>query len=529
MLTFLPRFSLFAVAIALVPSIASAGYDADTISLRIVPEATSTASLEDGKVYAVEITCRPGKYKIRRSLSSGFFGQTSVTASEFIYIGSEVPAKSPDGTAQLPATAFAFVPVFSVDKASRILNTNCSKIFFVPGGQQLYLIAGINYNTKHEASILSKLLWAALNAVSPVHTLLYSKPLNDDVATKLGDLNAAKEPINQIFSALDDGDSYTEARNINPGTYEVITNYTIVKIVVRPVESLVLDKNTSFRTAFRKQVSSAEKLDPTKIPTTCLQVAGALGSLGFTSKVDLAYATYVLATRAGFQASQIIKCLGREYAYTAVDYKHLFFLPGAPEAFKFTRADIDTVAPPPDALFAAQPAFKDKARDIGNLIDYWAIYARNEPSGRTKAALDKLSELTNDKITVVDTTFDNVTQLDDKPHDRIDIFDKLKSSGFIRVGCYYETVNELNPERDGSPVAILAFKATNADTRVAFDKAIVIRPLYENNKISRLGIFKNSGWQKFILEKHSYLCGEGLTVDKPPDKAPDKAPASPAP
>jgi len=139
-------------------------------------------------------------------------------------------------------------------------------------------------------------------------------------------------------------------------------------------------------------------------------------------------------------------------------------------------------------------------------------------------ALAKLSQLTNDQITVADTTVDNVTQLDDQPHDRMDVFDKLKSSGFIRVGCYNETVNELSPERDGSPVAILAFKATNADTHVAFDKGIVIRPLYQNNKIAQLGVFKNTEWQKFILEKHSYLCGDGLTVDKLPDKTPDKAP-----
>jgi hypothetical protein len=128
-------------------------------------------------------------------------------------------------------------------------------------------------------------------------------------------------------------------------------------------------------------------------------------------------------------------------------------------------------------------------------------------------------------LVIHDRTDASLIGIDQSPHDRFEALAKLKGSGFIRLGCLYQTVNELEPEIDGAPGVFLAFKASNSDSRVAFDKALVIRPQFENGLVSRLGVSENGSWQQFVLEKHKYRC-KGLLVDKPAGPPPADTSAS---
>ena len=129
-------------------------------------------------------------------------------------------------------------------------------------------------------------------------------------------------------------------------------------------------------------------------------------------------------------------------------------------------------------------------------------------------------------IIINDRTESGLIGITRDPHDRFEALAKLKVSGFIRMGCLYQTLNELEPEIDGAPGAFLAFKASNTDSRAPFESALVVRPQFENGLFSTLNVWENGSWEQFILDKHKYRC-KSLLVDKPlSDKEDGKKSAS---
>jgi hypothetical protein len=468
--------------------------------------------LEDRQIYAIDIACTK-KAPLRRVFIPGWLKDTTFTTSEFLFIGPEVPISAPDGKSPLPTSALAVVPVFVVDgeKKSAFDRRDCRHSFFISGGQELYVFATINYSVKYSASRFSKILNAGLSLIQPLYSLLNPVSLPATIVSKITNVQATQGPISQILEAMNDGWNFPVARRLSPGKYIFGTPFVDVTVSVRPVESVVLDTTTTFRRDFRTQVyQTAEKLEVK--PDSCSQVAGRLGQLGFKS-VDQAYATYILATRAGFDRSDLIRCLGRKFAFTAIDYQHLFFWPDDRDQFKFTREEVNNVIPPPDPLVESQPSYKAVAATLNDLVDYLAKFTRNESvDAGTQQVLERV--LAKD-IIINDRTEAGLIGINADPHDRFEALAKVRGSGFIRMGCLYQTLNELEPEIDGAPGVFLAFKASNNDSQVPFANALVVRPQFENGLVSRLSVWENGSWEQFILEKHKYRC-KSLLVDKAP-------------
>ena len=70
-----------------------------------------------------------------------------------------------------------------------------------------------------------------------------------------------KDPLDKVFDALSNGDSYAKQINLEVGSYKIETYFVRINMTVRPIDYFVLDdKHTNFRATYRKQVAQAQPL-----------------------------------------------------------------------------------------------------------------------------------------------------------------------------------------------------------------------------------------------------------------------------
>ena len=145
-----------------------------------------------------------------------------------------------------------------------------------------------------------------------------------------------------------------------------------------------------------------------------------------------------------------------------------------------------------------------------------AQYTRNKSEAVPPTAYVVLKKFLGDKVTVIDDTGMGLLKIDRDAHPQLDVLSKFKDSGYIRFGCMWQATDELEPYLDNIPLAFLAFNAKNEDTHVAFDKGLVLRPVFSEGKIVQLGVSQNLEWEKFLLTKRNFTCKD-FYVEKPPD------------
>jgi hypothetical protein len=276
----------------------------------ITPPPKNQPLVTPGNLYAVEVRCQP--VKALEDASSFVVGRNR---SLFLLITKSVPTKSPDGTSALPADTVAAMQLYSIgkDQATKqpvIFDArDCKKDFLLNGSKELVLVPTENRSDNFSDSSFGQVVSSALSLVSPVFSLITGAALPVAVAGTLTNIGAVQTAIPNLLNALSRGKNYTIAiQNLREGTYKIGTEYVTITIVIRPVDSIVFDKNPQYREDLKKQVDGATttKLDPDekKIEQTCRGALYDVSQLGFRSPTDLAYGVLHLSAHAGFNQDQ---------------------------------------------------------------------------------------------------------------------------------------------------------------------------------------------------------------------------------
>ena len=323
--------------------------------------------------------------------------------------------------------------------------------------------------------------------------------------------------IPNLLNALSRGKNYTIAiQNLREGTYKIGTEYVTITIVIRPVDSIVFDKNPQYREDLKKQVDGATttKLDPDekKIEQTCRGALYDVSQLGFKSPTDLAYGVLHLSAHAGFNQDQSMVCLTEDYAYPAANADDRFwgnFLP----AFKFTLAMVE--AKFPKDISKLQPPWNTATkRKIDDLVIALARYFRNEPPPQDST--DTLTRLLAPSLAVLDRTTSTAMGTDVNPQERLAAIQPFKDKGYIRFGCYAPTTGATDKDLDDATSMFLVFKAPNDVTKTTIDAALAIRPKFGPNAgpIEQLSVSDNRKWITAVLADRGYDCN-GFSVERP--------------
>src|SRR2546425_128267 len=270
----------------------------------------ATGQLLDGDIYAIDIVCQQQQGKeLKEAIDRSWLATN--TRTHAILISTAATTKKADGNDKLPDSTLTAVEVFSVDKSTTYVDhRDCEHHFLVAGGKRYFIIGTINVLDDFANSPAGTGFSNLATIVSPLFTLFTGNPLPAIIAGKLTNLQAVQNPIQNILNALNRGKNFTRiVQIVGSGTYTVKTPYSIVTIKVRPVPSVVLDGNSTFRTDFRAQINAApEKIDVNNIDKRCQGVRSGLTESSFTSRTDIAYALIALAAKASFGRDQVIRC-----------------------------------------------------------------------------------------------------------------------------------------------------------------------------------------------------------------------------
>jgi hypothetical protein len=477
-------------------------------------------SVQSLGLYAVEVRCSPRGGSLK-GVTSAWTGKTrSLLVLITKTVGTSTPAAD-----KLPNDAIGAVQAYSASNKdwTSYDYRDCKKDFLVPGSK-FALIAVKNESDDPTGGPLGQFVSGLLGVVSPLFSLFTGQALPTAIASKITNLQSAGDPISKLLGALKSGDNATRpVDNLRTGTYSYVTDYAAVNVTIRPVASIVLDKNTSFRDDLRAQVKAApDKIDTAKLDQSCRAARLGIPDLGFRAMLDIAYGMIALAGKAGIDPGQTVQCLTRPYAMAITsrnDQDILVWKDFQPEQ-RFTQSVVDLNVPAVDPS-STQPKFRVISSKVDDLVTSLAQYARNNP--HPKQATDHLTNLLAEEIAVTDKTA-NLMFGGDKAYKRFDFIVKLTSEDvqpapekrYIRFGCYVETKDTTGLYVDGASSIFLVFKAKNDDTVVPFEEVLAIKPLFDANAkyITGMIVSPDRGWIGQVLTDRGYNCNDFL-VKKP--------------
>ena len=255
----------------------------------------------------------------------------------------------PSSVDKLPADALAAVQVYTIGKDSatkqQILSDgrDCTKDFLVNGSKNVGIVVTDNWIDNYSDSSFGQVLSGSLSLVSPLFSLFTGGPVPALIAGKITNAGSVQTSVQNILTALNRGVNYTHPpiRKLRVGTYVILSEYASVKIKIRAVGSIVLDKNPAFKNDLKDQVNAASiKLDLSKIDTSCRGARYDISSLGFGSPIDLAYGLVHLSAHAGFSIKDSVSCLTPEYATVAAAADNRFWSNFPPD-FRIKPADVE--------------------------------------------------------------------------------------------------------------------------------------------------------------------------------------------
>lgn len=471
-------------------------------------------------LYAVEVRCQP-RGRSLKDVTDSWFGKTrSLLVLVSKTVGTATPAAD-----KLPNDAIAAVQVYSASSSDwkSYDYRKCKKDFLV-AGSKFALIAVKNESDDPSDGPLGKFVSGVLGIMSPLFSFFTGQALPAAVASKITNLQSAGDPISKLLSALKTGKNATRpVDDLRIGTYNYITDFASVNVTIRSIESIVLDKNTSFRDDLRAQVKAApEKIDTTKLDQSCRAVRLGIPDLGFRATLDVAYGMIAVAGKAGLDTGQTVQCLTRPYAMAIADRPdrdQLIWKDFQAEQ-KFGQPDVDRNVPAVD-LGSTQPKFRVVVPKVDDLVASLAQYARNDP--HPKQAVDHLTALLSEDIAVVDKT-SNLLVGGDGSYKRFDFISKLTAENaqprpekrFVRFGCYQETKDVTGLYVDGASSIFLAFKTTNEDDAVPFENVLALKPLFgtDSKTVTSIIVSPDRGWISKVLTDWNYTCGD-VSIKKP--------------
>ncbi|RWQ30230.1 MAG: hypothetical protein EOS21_32430 [Mesorhizobium sp.] len=464
------------------------------------------AKIVEKAQYAFEVRCTA---KSELQDPSNFF--TAKNRSLFVLVAPQAPA----ATDKLPPDVLAAVQVYSIgrDATTRqpivVDDRDCKKDFLVNGSKQTAIVITDNQIDNFSDAAFGQVLSNAFSLVSPLFSILTGDALPALVAGKVASAGNVQTAVQNILTALGRGRNLTVAvRNLRVGTYVVATKYASVSISIRPVVSIVTDRNPAFKDDLRAQINAANvKLDAAKIESSCRAARYDIFSLGFRSPLDLAYGLTSLAAHAGFNKKEMLTCLGPEYAAVAVAADARFWQT-FPNGVQLRPSDI-----PAPSNEEEQPTWAKAQPIINQLVVRLAQYTRNDPP--PQPAIDGLAKALASSVSIIDDSTTFAIGQTGNPVDRFEAIKQFKSKGYIKFGCYTATDDATGLGVDGLTSMFLVFKAANDVTKVPIDSALVVRPRFLKGTIGALTVSDNRAWVTATLKARDYDCN-GFSVDRPP-------------
>ncbi|MGY3609042.1 MULTISPECIES: hypothetical protein [unclassified Bradyrhizobium] len=449
---------------------------------------------------------------------------TGKTRSLLVLITKSVGTGTP-AVDKLPSDAIGAVQAYSASSKdwTSYDYRDCKKDFLVPGSKPA-LVAVKNESDDPASGPIGQFVSGLLGIVSPLFSFFTGQALPTAVASKITNLQSAADPFSKLLGALKSGRTQTRPVDVlRTGTYRYVTDYAAINVTIRSIESIVLDRNPSFRDDLRAQVKAApDKIDATKLEQSCRAARLGISDLGFRSTLDIAYGMIALAGKAGIDNDQTVQCLSRDYA-TAItsrrDQDGLIWKDFQAEQ-KFTQHDVDGILPVIDRS-SIQPKFRVIASKVDDLVTSLAQYARNNP--HPKQATDHLTTLLAEDIAVVDKTSDLVAG-GNGSYKRFDFINKLTDENtqppperrYIRFGCYEEAKDTTGLFIDGASSIFLVFKAKNDDTTVSFENVLAMKPMFgaDSKNITGLIVSSDRAWINKVLTNWNYVCGD-FSIKRP--------------
>src|SRR5262249_36109738 len=143
-----------------------------------------------------------------------------------------------------------------------------------------------------------------------------------------------EDPLKALLSTLNEETNIARTNILRVGTTDVTTDYSIVTITVRPIDSIVSDPNQTFIEELKKQITGApEKLTKADVPSACINALIMLNNVGIKAVEDKAFALGFLALKSFSEIDPIVHCLG---TYGAAAVKLNVLWDGVPPELKVT-------------------------------------------------------------------------------------------------------------------------------------------------------------------------------------------------
>lgn len=471
---------------------------------------TRKEPLVDRRIYQLKFSCAP-RGSLARSPQSRFLVRSGKSLSHVIVVA-DTPAQAGDNnTIRLPQDARALLPLFTVKNGvpNPDNRTACPHPIYVYGGSDLYLIGIANYSTKHEPGLILSLGYGLAGLIPPLWSMFRGN-LSEAQSALLTNYSGTQDPLRRVLSALDDEENYGVTIKLSPGYHDVLTDFSKVGITVTYLRSVITDGAQEVRNAFRKQLDTApEKIDAANL-NSCVILANALLSLGFSPQEDIPFAVAYRALRSGLSADQTAQCLGRDYALRAAERTDVWSF-GASTQRVSAKLARDTFPDPPPGL-SDQPAFAAREREITFFTRDMSRLTRDEsgtPNPRDQEALNR--EITA-RVTLDDQTVKRVFGGAASQLTGPEFIKAMIDNGYRRFGCFQATT--LGTALDGGKTLLMAFKADNAHLTLPIKDVLIFKPIYNEALIERIVVYDQYDWINSVMSARKYRCNDVL-VEKP--------------
>jgi len=465
------------------------------------------SDLKDRTLYLVRITCRLTR-DISPIITWSPIYLKRVTVSHFVVVALTQPtASTGEKATTMPDSPLANIPAYSIrGSVKEDTLKGCDQTLLVNGNQPVYLIASQSHAKDYEPALFLKLLYRIPEVIPPLWGLLTNDKMSAHVTEKLTKIEPIKQPISDFLKEFNTNDHYTQTLHLKQGTQVVDTDYSRILIRVTPARSVIKE---GYQAQLRKVIDSGErKLEGKEVINTCEGIATDLLGTGFTESVDIPYALAYFATKSNMSRENIFDCLSESYAVSAAAIGDPLWKYVIPNRRITVKQALDRF-PPGGTPLPEQPSWSRIEAAIDDMVRYFSRLSKSGSLSSVDVA--ELNKITDPKIVIIDKTMDG-SLAGGTDGDGVQTGNFLISKGIQRFGCYKET--NTGRSRDGATVTLVAFKAGKTDTKTSIDKAVALRPIFEQGKVKKIYIYDNQQWIGEVLTAFNNTC-YGLTVERP--------------
>jgi hypothetical protein len=469
---------------------AQQGFGANQLTLPTPRVTLAKGALQANVLYAIETRCSPGKQPLpsegQTSPIDAFFknllpGKNAVL-SQVVEVTTSDLTGNIDPTSTNIASLVSMVLPFSIDTSPAhnviVDNTNgCDANFLVENPKGLFLTSSWSVATTTNPGALAQAVKTAADVATSLAPVVAGVPLGKNPTNNIAGVEGALASLQTLFQTLFPGTLKNPQKSylLRVGTSTIVTPYSKVVVTVRPIDSIVADKNRVYFNDFSAEIAKL-KYSSTD---SCMSAQNLMAQDGFVSQVDQAYAMGRLALSALTTKQPLAQCLGLTgvcRAAIAADMDELLWKGFNPE-LKPTAEECDEVVPPgPQA--SIQPAYNPRL--MGFLKNLTILFT--EYGSRATPAPDypqRLGFSVANLVALDDrTALHNLgNQVFPNPSGLLAV---LKSQGYTNFGCFAPTSDVTN-SAFGAVASFVGGKGPNP----AIADAIALYPQFENGLVRK--------------------------------------------